>query len=166
MNSFQIIDIVYFKHAWQYKNITNTCRLFNASRTAYYEWSERFSKFGYPGLKDRKKSKPRMPNKIKHEHETIIYNCIISYSIHGSRNIYNELKTQGIIVNETGTYNVLRRKGLNHNIDRFFYTQEHSNNPVITEEYLREKRSYYSGYHIFQDIFYLGIVKGLGRTCQ
>lgn len=52
-------------------------------KTTYYEWLGRFSKFTYVGLKDKEKSKPRMPNNIKLDIELIIYNYITNYLTHG-----------------------------------------------------------------------------------
>ena len=94
-----------------------------------------------------------MPNQIKPEYETIIYNYIRDYPTHGPRRISNELKAQGVTISETGVYNVLKRKGLNHRIDRLFYAQEHSDNPVITESYLREKekKNVYTSLEQLQD---------------
>ena len=115
-----------------------------------------------------------MPNQVKPEYETIIYNYIREYPTHGPRRIANELKAQGIIISETGVYNVLKRKGLNRRLSRLFYAQEHSDNPVITERYLREVEkkkethieSFYPGYLFCQDTFYVGTIKGLGRIYQ
>jgi len=84
------------------------------------------------------------------------------------------LRQQEIKISDTGVYNVLCRKQLNHHLDGLFYTQERSNNPVITERYIREVekrkenhiKAYYPGYHIFQDTFYVGTIKGLGRIYQ
>jgi transposase InsO family protein len=129
---------------------------------------------GYLGLKDKERSRPRMPNKIRPDIELIIYNYIGDYPTHGPRRISNELKAEGITISESGIYNVLRRGGLNHRLDRLFYAQEHSGNPVVTERYLREveKRkethimAYYPGYLLCQDTFYVGTIKGLGRIYQ
>jgi transposase InsO family protein len=115
-----------------------------------------------------------MPNQIKPEYETIIYNYITNYPTDGPRRISNELKAYGILISETGVYNVLKRNGLNHRIDRLFYAQEHSYNPIITERYLREVakkkethiHSFYPGYLFCQDTFYVGTIKGLGRIYQ
>jgi len=65
-------DIASFKYsvlqdAYKHKNITNTCKAFNLSRTIYCEWLRRFNQLGYLGLIDRPRSKPRMPNQIKPE---------------------------------------------------------------------------------------------------
>jgi len=107
--------------------------VFHLSRTIYYEWLRRFNKLGYLGLQDKKKAKPKMPNQIKPDKEKIILNYIIEYPTHGPRRIANELRQQGNTVSETGVYNVLCRKQLNHRLDRLFYAQEHSDNPIITE---------------------------------
>jgi len=162
------------EHAYKHKNVTSTCKLFNLSRTTYYEWLRRFHQLGYLGLKDQERSQPRMPNQIKPDLETIIYNYIIEYPTHGPRRIAYELRIQGIAISETGVYHVLKRRGLNHRLDRFFYAQEHSDNPVMTERYLREVEkkeethieAYYPGYLFCQDTFYVGTIKGLGRIYQ
>ena len=123
---------------------------------------------------DKQRSKPKMPNQIKPEYEVIIYNYIVNYATHGPRRITYELKLQGITISETGVYNVLKRRRLNHCLDRLFYAQEHSDNLVITERYLREvekkKETHiqadYPDYLFCQDTFYVGTIKGLGRIYQ
>ena len=162
------------EHARKNKNVTSTCKLFNITRTTYYVWLRRFSQLGYLGLRDQERSQPKMPNQIKPDIELIIYNYIRDYPTHGPRRISNELKAQGITISETGIYNVLRRNGLNHRLDRLFYAQEHSDNPIITEWYLKEVEkkkethieAYYPGYLFCQDTFYVGTIKGLGRIYQ
>ena len=162
------------QHARKHNNITDTCKVFNLSRTVYYKWLKRFSKLGYLGLQNQEKAKPHMPNQIKPDKEKIILNYIIDYPTHGPRRIANELKQQGMTISDTGVYKVLCRKQLNHQLDRLFYAQEKSDNPVVTERYLREieKRqgmhisAYYPGYLFCQDTFYVGTIKGLGRIYQ
>ena len=102
------------------------------------------SKLGYLGLQDKEKAKPQMPNQIKPDKEKIILNYIIEYPTHGLRRIANELNQQDITIIEAGIYNVLRRRKLNHRLDRLFYAQDKSDNPLVTERYLREvaKRYY------------------------
>ena len=115
-----------------------------------------------------------MPNQIKKDKEKIILNYIIDYPTHGPRRIANELRQQGNTVSETGVYNVLCRKQLNHRLDRLFYSQDKSDNPVVTERYLREVakrkenhiKAYYPGYLFCQDTFYVGSIKSLGRIYQ
>jgi transposase InsO family protein len=115
-----------------------------------------------------------MPNQIKPDKEKIILNYIIEYPTHGPIRIANELREQSITVSEAGVYNVLRRRQLNLRLDRLFYAQEKSDNPLVTERYLREvaKRkekhihAYYPGYLFCQDTFYVGTIKGLGRIYQ
>ena len=120
------------QHARKHKNITYTFKAFQISRTIYYDWLKRFIKLGYPGLQDKKKAKPKMPNQIKADKEQIILNYIIAYPTHGPRRIANELRQQKMTISETGIYHVLRRKQLNHRLFRLFYAQEKSNNPIVT----------------------------------
>jgi len=162
------------QHARKHNNITYSCREFNISRTVYYKWLKRFSKLGYLGLQDKEKAKPKMPNQLNKDKEKIIFNYIIEYPTHGPRRISNELSQQEIKVSETGVYNVLRRKQLNRRLDRLFYAQDKSDNPIITERYLREVakrkpahiKACYPGYLCCQDTFYVGTIKGLGRIYQ
>jgi len=85
-------------------------------------------------LLDKKKVKPKMPNQIKPYKEKIILDYIIEYPTHGPKRIANELNQQKIIISDTGVYNLLCRKKLNHRLDRLFYAQEKSDNPVITKK--------------------------------
>jgi len=172
----RIVNFKYsvLQHAREHKNITLTCKVFQISRTIYYDWLKRFLKFGYLGLQDKIKRKPKMPNQIKKDKERIILKYILDYPTHGSRRIANELRLQGVKISASGIYNVLKRKGLNHRLDRLFYAQEQSDNPIVTERYLREikKRqkmhisAHYPGYLFCQDTFYVGTIKGLGRIYQ
>jgi len=60
------------QHAYKHRNITNTFKAFNLSRTVCYKWLARFKQFGYLGLMDRHRSIPKMPNRIKPDKEQII----------------------------------------------------------------------------------------------
>jgi hypothetical protein len=84
-----------------------------------------------------------MSNQIKKDKEKIILNYIIEYPTHGPKRIANELRQQGMTISDTGVYHVLRKKSLNRRLDRLFYAQEKSDNPVITERYIREKGKSY-----------------------
>ena len=60
---------------------------------------------------------------------------------------------------------------MNRRLDRLFYAQEKSDNPVVTERYLRQVakrkpahiKACYPGYLFYQDTFYVGTIKVLGR---
>jgi len=62
-----------------------------------------------------------MPNEIKPEYDTIIHNYITDYPTHKPRKIAHELRQHDITISETGVYNILVRKQLNHHFDRLFY---------------------------------------------
>ena len=92
-----------------------------------------------------------MPNQIKPDKEQIIPNYIIAYPTHGSRRVANELRQQNIMISDTGVYKVLYRKQLNRRLDRLFYAQERSDNPVVTERYIREITKRQGTHSIFLD---------------
>jgi len=56
MSVWPVLSIVYSQHARENKNITNACRVFNLSRTIYFEWLRRFNQFGYLGLMVKERS--------------------------------------------------------------------------------------------------------------
>ncbi|MBA7530707.1 hypothetical protein ES705_22917 [subsurface metagenome] len=70
------------QHSYKHKNIIGACRTFNLSRTVYYKWLKRFNQFGYLGLLQQKKTKPRTPNQVKTDTEQIIYNYLTAYPTH------------------------------------------------------------------------------------
>ena len=49
-------------------------------------------------------------------------NHIIDYPTHGPKRIANELKQQDIAISESGIYNILWRKQLNHHLNLTAYT--------------------------------------------
>ena len=59
------------QHARKYKNITDTCKAFNISRTVYYKWLKRFSKLGYLGLQN----KPQSQAKFQSKSQTFFHSC-------------------------------------------------------------------------------------------
>ena len=69
------------EHAYKNKNIADTCRLFNLSRTVYYKWLKRFNKLGYTGLINKQRSKWTAPQPL---------------------DTFLKSKTSGIIVNNRG----------------------------------------------------------------
>jgi hypothetical protein len=100
------------QHAREHKNITLTCKVFQISRTIYYDWLKRLVKLSYLGLQDMKKRKPKMPNQIKQDKEQVILNYTIAYPTHGPRRIANELRQQNIIISDTWWLSCLKKKRL------------------------------------------------------
>lgn len=82
MSVLPVTGIVQSQYEQENKNITNTCRLFNITRTTFYEWIMRFKKLGCLELEDKERYNPRMPNKIKSEYEKIIYNYVRDHPTH------------------------------------------------------------------------------------
>jgi len=160
------------QYARNSKNITKTCKIFGISRTVYYRWLKRFEKFGRIGLLDIEPAKPVMPNKTKPDKENIILSYIVNYPSHGPKRIANELSAKGVMISDTGVYNVLKRNGLNKKIDRLFHMEKMLGHPVITENIIREASKSkhidadYPGCLFAQDTFYVGTLKGVGRIYQ
>jgi transposase len=112
------------KQANKTKNISETCRYFEISRTAYYKWLERYNKYGFEGLKDKIPSKPKMPNQTPAEIENKILLIAKSHPEYGPQRIAHELGDEGIKISNTGVYKVLKRNGLEKKELRWFYSKK------------------------------------------
>lgn len=110
------------RHADKTKNISETCRFFGVSRTAYYKWLERYNKYGLEGLEDKIPSKPKMPNQTTAEIENKILLIAKSHPEYGPQRIAYELKDEGIKISNTGVYKVLKRNGLEKKELRCLYS--------------------------------------------
>ncbi|MDI6822176.1 MAG: IS481 family transposase [Actinomycetota bacterium] len=161
-----------FKYAKRH-NVKAACQIFGISRTRYYELLKDFKKYGRLGLAPKKRPKPKMPNQIKKEVEKEILDYVREYPTHGPERIANELKRKTfgrISYSGGGTYNVLKRNGLNRRFERLLYAEEHGNG-IFTELLQRELErrkenhveTHYPGELLSMDVKLVGRIKGIGK---
>lgn len=153
-------------------NVSFACRVFDVSRTRYYEIKKDFLKYGKAGLLPKPKI-PNMPNKIKGEVEKKILSFVKECPTYGPVRLANELKriTKGkISYSYGGIYNVLLRNNLNLKEYRLIYSFSDENSKVILEKMLRKRikknmhvKTTYTGELLSQDSFKLGYIKGIGK---
>ncbi|MDI6690235.1 MAG: DDE-type integrase/transposase/recombinase, partial [Actinomycetota bacterium] len=114
-----------------------------------------------------------MPNQIKKEVEKEILDYVREYPTHGPERIANELKRKTfgrISYSGGGTYNVLKRNGLNRRFERLLYAEEHGNG-IFTELLQRELErrkenhveTHYPGELLSMDVKLVGRIKGIGK---
>ncbi|MDD3777124.1 MAG: IS481 family transposase [Actinomycetota bacterium] len=153
-------------------NISRACREAGVSRTYYYKWAKRFTTYGIVGLREREKSKPKMPNTTRSEIVDKILAFIKEYPTYGPARIANELDS---IVCPATVYNILKKRGLNRKIDRLLALEDIpvsvSLSPVMARKIdeagpLPRIESHYSGYMLSVDTFYVCRLKGVGRIYQ
>jgi len=102
-------------------NISKACREAGTSRTYYYKWAKRFTTYGTQGLREREKSKPKMPNFTRSDIVDRILKFIKKYPTYGPVRIANEL---GSTLCPSTVYNILKRRGLKRKLDRLLALED------------------------------------------
>lgn len=163
-------------YAQEINNISQACRIFGVSRELYYKYKYRFDKYGYPGLEERRRSSPRMPNKTKPQKEKKILEFAIQNPTFGPQRVANELKKDSVGISAGGVYNILKRHQLNRRYDRLLALEKQSleNGVPLSREQIqalerlqppqRHIHAPYAGYLFNQDTFYIGHLKGMGKV--
>jgi transposase InsO family protein len=153
-------------------NISAACREAGVSRTHYYKWKDRLVTYGIQGLYEKERPKPVMPNSTRSEVVDKIMEFIKHYPTYGPERIANEI---GGIVCPATVYNILKRHGLSRRIDRLLALEEIP--AEVDIGYLMQRKldeakplpkieSYYAGYLLSVDTFYVCTLKGIGRIYQ
>lgn len=109
------------------KNVSKTCSLFGISRTAYYKWLKRYKEYGFDGLRDKKPSKPQMPNQTPVYIEKEVLSIVRIHPEYGPQRLSRELRKQDISLSNTGVYKILKRKGLKEKAARFNFAGDNLN---------------------------------------
>ena len=112
------------KHAMKDKNVSRTCQLFGISRATFYNWNRAYTKHGISGLELKEPQKPTMPNKVSVETEQRILTYVVQFPDDGPKRIYYELKSEGLLIGESGIYNVLKRNSLTTKASRIAYSKK------------------------------------------
>lgn len=160
--------LVVLKHAEKTQNVKETCDLFEISRTTYYKWLKAYEREGEAGLIAKPTKKPQMPNQISKALETEILQYVLKHPKDGPRQIYYELKSQGLEIGETGVFNVLKRHGLTQRTKRLAYAFRHK----VTKERIKPLSQgllgdqSLPGYTLIQGVKYLGHFDGIGKVYQ
>lgn len=163
---------VILKHALKENNVSQTCDLFGISRTTFYNWQRDYQKYGMIGLESKEPKKPEMPNKVSKHIEQEILAYVARYPVDGPKQIYYELRAEGMDVGETGIYNVLKRNRLTRKAQRVEYSRNKSlhikkdRKEDKVEPSFFNKQEPYAGYLVLQRINYIGSFDKIGRIYQ
>jgi transposase InsO family protein len=72
--------------------VTETCDMWDVSRTTFYEWKKRFERDGLSGLEDRSSRPVRSPGRISGQMESRIVEMRTAHPRWGARRIRSELR--------------------------------------------------------------------------
>ena len=92
--------------------VAQACREAGVSRTSYYRWVGRASRYGLSALMPKGRRAPRMPNRIPAHEEEIILAEAISRPTLGSGRLLEHLAERGVHRSASGVAKVLSRHGL------------------------------------------------------
>lgn len=160
------------KHGLKENNVSRTCKLFGITRTTYYNWNKAYQKHGMIGLAIKVPQKPKMPNKVNRKIEYEILSHVQRFPTDGPKRIYYELMVEGVIIGESGIYNVLKRHNLSTKALRIEYSKNKSLHLSVKQKskklttYFENTQEAYPGYLVIQRIDFIGTFDGIGKIYQ
>lgn len=159
--------------AEQSGNVSATCRLFNVSRTQFYEWRTQWRRYGADGVRPKPTAeRPGRPvsHSVETEHRVIA--VALAWPTRGARWVSAQLAEQGLVVPPTTVWRIVRRHGLSRREARLAALEhEHAAvRGVLTERVrrrlVRHVRAEQPGELLSLDTFYVGRLKGVGKVWQ
>lgn len=159
-------------------NVSKACRMHKVSRTQFYEYKRSFQEFGLEGLIDRPPIPGQHPNEISEDVKKRIIDLSLENPAFGQQKIADQLALEGISICATTVRNVWIKEGVETKYKRLLKLEEsladqefqlteaqirllEKANPEFRE---RHVDSFYPGYLLCQDTFYVGRLKGVGRV--
>jgi transposase InsO family protein len=92
--------------------VARACREAGVSRTSYYRWTSRASRFGLSALVPKDRRRPVMPTQIPaHDEEAILAEAVARPTL-GARRLLEHLAERGVHRSASGVQKVLRRHHL------------------------------------------------------
>lgn len=163
--------------AQELRSVSEACRLMGYSRSQFYEIKRAFQTGGLEALLDRPPIPGSTPHKIGEDLEKEIIEVSIEHPAWGQQRIADEMALREKVVSATTVRNVWIRNDLETRYKRMLALEEKSSakgfklseeqirllekhNPKFAE---RHVETFYPGYLLCQDTFYVGTLKGVGR---
>lgn len=160
-------------------NVSEACKQMGYSRDSFYRFKNLYENGGELALQDISKRKPNIKNRVPEKVEKEIINWAYEQPSYGQLRVSNELKKKGIDVSPGGVRTVWLRYDLEtfHKRLRALKTKSVQEKFLLTEEQQKviEKINDFEDTKLqiespgsigFQDNFYIGEVKGIGKVYQ
>lgn len=159
--------------AEQSGNVSETCRVFDISRTQFYEWRKQWRVYGDDGVRPKPTAaRPGRPVAYSAELEHRVIAVALAWPTRGPQWVSYQLAEQQLPVPPTTVWRVLQRHGLSRREARLAAVEHQSAAVagIVTERVrrrvARHVRADQPGDLLSLDTFYVGRLKGVGKVWQ
>lgn len=160
-------------HAEEIGNAAETCRVFGISRTTFYNWRRKASRYGLDGLRPRDRRRPTQPNETPPWQVEVVLAEAISRPTLGAGRLVEHLEERGIELSPSGVQKVLRRHNLGRQGKRIAalaqitaVTGGQASREAVDGPFGFCHFAAYPGDLLALDTFYVGKLKGVGPVWQ
>lgn len=165
--------------AEELSNVSKACKIMGVSRDTFYRYRELADEGGVEALINR--SAPDLKNRTDAATERAVVDYAVAFPAHGQHRTSNALRKQGVFISGSG----VRSVWLRHNLENFKKRLKALKEKVARDdieltdsqiaalerkasddEACGEIETAHPGYLGSQDTFYVGNLKGVGRSYQ
>ena len=165
----------------QLGNVSRACKIMGYSRDSFYRFKELYEQGGEVALLEISRRKPVIKNRVEEHIEQAVVQMAIDNPALGQVRVSNELRKKGILISPGGVRSIWLRhdmetfqkrlKALSAKVEQEGIILD-ENQVAALEKAKEEKQAhgeietYYPGFLLAQDTYYVGYIKGVGHIYQ
>lgn len=162
-------------------NVSKACKMMGFSRDTFYRYQHAKEEGGVEALFEANRRKPNVRNRVEQHIEDAVCKMALDQPAFGQTRVSNELRKEGLFISPAGVRCVWMR----HDLESFkkrlkaLEAKVAEEGILLTEAQLAalerkkeddivhgEIETHHPGYLGYQDTFYVGTLKGVGRIYQ